>query len=250
MPFVSQTIDDYDERFSNLRNHILYSLGWPMVRVELTDESLSVAIIDAITRFYDRAAMDVACEYASVEAGNVVTIPSTIKGSMIENVIFPMETIDSYSKNILSLRDVVGYEVIPLSDWSSMLDRFDMVGYYLYLKRIEDFKKIVGITHHWDIVNGQIYLYPGDATIEEIGIVYKAEASDEGYEGTNWVKDWATAKAKHMLGTARSKMSGFTTAGGNISADGETMRSEGKEEMAALAESLNLLQKPMPFLQG
>jgi len=251
MSYISQTISDYKDRFQDLRNYILYSLGYPVVRVELTDEFLSIAIIDAVTRYYSRAAHDVNFVVVDVDdSDRTAEIPSDIKSSMIEEVVFPIEVIDAYSRGIFAgtTEDILGKFVIPQEGWHNILDNFDMVGYYLFLQRMEDFRKLVGIDQHWDITNGKIYCYPADANIEKVGIVYKAQKSDLSLETTNWIKDWALAKTKHMLGTIRGKMSAFQTAGGNIAADGDALKAEAKEEMRELTEKLNGLQKPLPFM--
>jgi len=249
MPYISQNTADYENRFATVREYVLFNLGYPVVRVELTEKHLTIAIIDAITKYYDRAAHDFASEKISVNDDGTVDIPADVKSSMIQDVVFPMSTIDSYSKNIFALEDVVGYEVIPMQDWSSILSDFDMAGYYMYLKHLEDFKKIAGIDRHWDITNGKIYLYPADAAYTEVGIIYKAVKDDSSYETSTWIKEWALARSKYMLGTIRRKMSGFQTAGGNIAADGEALVSEAQERMRELSEQLNQLQKPLPFLQ-
>jgi len=251
MSYISQSVADYKDRFQTIKDYILMSLGYPVVRVEVTDDILAMAIMDAITRYYDRAAHDLNIEIVTVGANNIVTIPSTIKPSMIENVVFPSSVMDSWTRGmfVTGTEDIFGKYVIPQQSWTNILDNFDMVGYYLFLQRMEDFTKLVGIDRHWEIINGDIYLYPADATINEVGLLYKATKSDESLETTNWVKDWALAKTKYTLGIIRRKMSGFQTAGGNIAADGEALVSEAREEMAALKESLNLSQKPLPFIQ-
>ena len=249
--YVSQVISDYNDRFSNIKDFVLYSLGWPVIKVELTPEALNIAIMDAVTKYYDRAAMPLAMRLVTVEDGNVVTIPTDIKPSKIENVIFPEEIVDSFSRAMMvtGTEDALGKYVIPLQSWDSLLQNFDMVGYMMFLMRLEDFKKLVGIDRTWDIANGKLHLYPVAARMQQCGIVYKDNMSDEEMESEIWVRNWALAKAKHMLGTIRSRMSGFQVGGGNIGVDGDALKAEAKEEMGALEEELRGLQKPLPIMQ-
>lgn len=251
MSYISQSIGDYANRFNNVRDYILYNLGYPVVRVELTQEHLSMAIIDAVTRYYDRAAMDLTCLNVDVNANNTVDIPESIKPTMIENIIFEVNLIDGFSKGMFvsGTEDAMGKYVMPFQTWQGILDNFDMIGYYMFLQRLEDFKKMLGIDRTWEIMNDKIYLYPSEIRFNRIGIVYKGNLSDEVLETEYWIKEYAYAKAKFMLGTIRSKMSGFQTAGGNIAADGSELKSEAKEEMSKLLEDLNGLQRPLPFLQ-
>lgn len=252
MSYISQKIGDYDTRYTDLKNHILMSLGWPVVRIELTDNHINLAIIDAITRYYDRAAHDLDMRVVEVNHNdNTVTVPEDIRISRIENVVFPLELVDTFARGMMvtGTEDALGKYIIPSPTWNKVLEGFDMIGYYMFLMKLEDFKKIVGMDRHWDMVNEKIHLYPADFDYTEVGIVYKSVKSDIDYENTVWIKDWALAKAKHMLGSIRAKMSGFQTAGGNISADGEALKTEAKEEMAALETKLDQLQKPLPFMQ-
>ena len=71
----------------------------------------------------------------------------------------------------------------------------------------------------------------------------------EEIEAEQWIREYALAKAKHMLATVRGKLTGFQVAGGSLSGDADTLRSEAKEEMATLKAELDQLQRPLPLLQ-
>lgn len=253
MSYVTQTVSEYANRYANLKDRILLSLGYPVVRVELTDQHIQLAILDAITRYYDRAGHDLKMVVVSVSdhVNNYVTIPDDISPTKIEQVVFEQEIMDSFARGmfVTGTEDALARYIIPTPTWNNLLENFDMIGYYMFLQRLEDFKKLVGIDRFWEIQDGKIYLFPADFSYNQVGIVYKNVYSDTEYENTIWIQDWAVAKAKHMLGTIRGKMSGFQTAGGNISADGEALKTEAKEEMLALEEKLNQLQRPLPIMQ-
>jgi hypothetical protein len=251
MSYISQSLADYNNRFKDLKDYILYSLGWPVVRVELVPEHLNLAIMDAVTLYYDKAANDVDCVIVSAINDGIVDIPEGIKPQMIENVIFQQNLIDGFAKGmyISGTEDALGKYVLPFQSWQTILDNFDMVGYYSYLMRLEDFKKALGIDRTWDIMNGKIYLYPRDVQHDRVGIVYKSTFSDEILETEWWIKEYSLARAKFLLGMIRRKMSGFQTAGGNIANDGADLVNEAKEEMTVLKEKLDKLQKPLPILQ-
>ena len=123
------------------------------------------------------------------------------------------------------------------------------MSYYLFTQRLEDFKKLVGIDRSWEIMNGQIHLFPASATFEQVGILYRRIPEDAELEAEQWIKEYALAKAKHILGTVRGKMSGFQATGGNFSGDAAELKAEAKEEMTALRTELDLLQRPLGILQ-
>lgn len=61
---------------------------------------------------------------------------------------------------------------------------------------------------------------------------------------------YALAKAKYTLGLIRSKYSDWPSAGGRVSMDGDSLRTEAQAEMAELNEELLGLNDPVPFITG
>ena len=56
--------------------------------------------------------------------------------------------------------------------------------------------------------------------------------------GIQWIRKYALALSKELLGIVRSKYSSIPTPGGEISVDGDTLRSEGASEKESLIASL------------
>jgi len=70
---------------------------------------------------------------------------------------------------------------------------------------------------------------------------------------SDWIFDYALAECKITLGMIRRKFAGFTSIGNEgITMDGEVLTSEGKEEKAALEETLKLeeVYEGYPILWG
>jgi len=57
--------------------------------------------------------------------------------------------------------------------------------------------------------------------------------------GRNWVRKYTLALAKELLGIIRSKYASLPLPNGEVSMDGEALKSEGREEKASLLEELN-----------
>ena len=57
--------------------------------------------------------------------------------------------------------------------------------------------------------------------------------------GRNWIRKYTLALAKELLGIIRSKYASLPLPNGEVSMDGEALKSEGREEKANLLEELN-----------
>lgn len=273
----------YKTGYSNLKNYILHNLGYPSVRVELTEEQIIECIIDALTLFTKHCGE---IEYKLIVANptgqNFVEIPDDpdyqsfptpdpdpfnptppsndtnvkLRATSIIDVVFSATTLDRLGKALMTGGLAGGFEdySLPLNSYlsggSSYISDFDITSYYLYMQKLEDFKNTIGLKQTWEILNNKIYLYPADYSWDDpIGILYKPAVTEEYAEQETWIKEYALARAKIILGRIRSKLSGFNSGGMNIAADGESLISEGREDVATLKEQLMSMSAVMPFGQ-
>lgn len=255
MSFINQNPEatEYENLFTNVKNYILHSLGYPVVRVELTNSQLIQCIIHAVSKYQEYAAEDYAVRIAS-PSGNEVTIPDDINKRYISDVIFSGSFMDSFTKGFA----MGGYEqvlggVIPLGQYgfsrsNNILSNFQLTEYYMYLQKMEDFKKIVGIKKHFEIIGDTIYLFPAGQSFPTVGILYKDTLSEEEVEQITWIKDYALARAKMILGTIYAKMSALSSTGANVV--NSDLKAEGRAEATQLEEDLMLMQRPLPFMQA
>ena len=63
--------------------------------------------------------------------------------------------------------------------------------------------------------------------------------------GRNWIRKYTLALAKELLGIIRSKYASLPLPNGEVSMDGEALKSEGREEKANLLEELNTFLEPV-----
>lgn len=254
--FVNQDIGDeyYNNKYRVLKNYILYNLGYPLIRIELTEEHLLTAIIDAVTMYNRYAAIDYS--YINLEVTeNPFDVPYGVNKETIVDVFVPAGFFDNIGAGLVTGGFVGEFEgtIIPIFGQKSglldVLGKFDLSMYYMYLQKLEDIKKIIGIDRMWAIINNKIEVYPKSSLLTNVGIIYKGKLTDSEAEEQEWIKKYALAKAKLMLGTIRSKFSGINAAGINIAADGEALKSEAKEEIDKLEERLWGMQMPMPIMQ-
>lgn len=258
MPLGDSTYIPQDPKYfvdnnemTNLSKYILRQLGWPLIRVEITPEQLIDSIIDAVQMYQDYAAYDYNVEIVNV-VGHKAQIPSHIRPSMIANILYPRDYFDSFTSGL----NMVGYEealggVIPYAVVGShpLIDKFDMAEYYLYLQKLEDFKKIISVPRSYDILNKEIHLYPDGVIWTYVGIIYKPVLPESEAEQIQWIKQYSLAKAQMVVGRIRSKLGGFSSTGTNIAVDGEAMKTEAQAQIDKLEERLLTLGIPMPILK-
>ncbi len=253
--FLNQNVNDevWRNSYINVKNYILYNLGYPVIRVELTEEHLISAIIEAVSLWSKYSATvnyDVRKVYPGVE--NSVDIPDDILPRSIVDVMFARSAFDmltafNVNGDIFNIADT--FLMPMISPVNNRLLQMDLTTYYLFLQKLEDFKLILGIDKFWEIIGNKIELYPKRLHHSVIGIIYKPVLTEAEAEQEDWIKQYSLARCKIILGTIRSKLSGHNSAGINISSDGEALKSEGKEELTALREDLKLLGTPMPIFQ-
>jgi len=251
IPLNPQLFNDNNE-LSNFKSYILRQLGWPLIRVEITEEQLMDCILDAVQLYHEYAASDYDVRVISGFAGNQVDIPMDINPKFILDVIFERDYYDTMSAGL----GAMGYEetlggVLPynISGRSALVQDFDIAGYYLYLQHMEDFKKMLGIRNYFEVIGNKIHLFPATVSYSRVGIIYKPMMNEQKIENEMWVKKYAIAKAKMIVGTIRSKLGGFSSTGTNIAVDGEAMKSEAQAEIDKLEEKLQFLGVPMPIMQ-
>lgn len=237
----------YGKAFQGLKNYILYNLGWPLIKIELTDEHLTVCCIEAVQKFYHYDAHDYGLEVVNVDDNNIVKIPSHISKRNIVDVIFEGDSINQGIGGLDSSTMKLGF-VFPSDVQDSLLAEFDVAKYYLYLQELEDIKKVLQIHRHWDIVNDEIVLHPQEADFTQVGILYGKVPELKDCEQEPWIKKYSLGLAKIILGNVRRKLTSLQ-AGGSLQLDGAEQVSEGQAMVDKLDEELMTRMRPLPLMQ-
>jgi hypothetical protein len=90
-------------------------------------------------------------------------------------------------------------------------------------------------------IGGRIYIHgriPDNRVTVEYARTVDTIADITNQKAINWVKDWATAKTKKVLGLTRSK---YRAGGLNFETDGTELSQEANEEIRELKEQLKTL---------
>jgi hypothetical protein len=95
----------------------------------------------------------------------------------------------------------------------------------------------------WDVNNKKLTIIRRPTADEEVAVRVYARKSDDDiindpYTGP-WLRSYATAASKYMLGEARDKFpSGFPGPTGNVTLNGATLKTEAQAEMEKLEKQL------------
>lgn len=239
----------YAKVFQNLKNYILGQFGYPLLRVQLTDEHLVMAIIDAVQEYCNHVALEFKITTVAT-TGNIIDIPEGVDIMHIHDVIMENDTIGLATGSAITQALRVGGVSFVVPYNSNVFSGFDIVEYMSYTQHLEDIKKITGIDKTWEIIGGKIHIYPvGAVDNKNVGILHSDIPPLKDFEQVPWIRDFATAKAKHILGTIRSRFSGMQMPGGGLAGDGEALKAEAKEEKQALMEEIRKRRAPLPWGQ-
>lgn len=112
---------------------------------------------------------------------------------------------------------------------------------FLWNRNNKQLKILRNIRHEEDIAVGVFNFVPESILLKDV-------------YASNWLGSYSLAMSKMMLGEARSKyQSGLPGAGGAITLNGETLKTEGQNEILALKESLHNMEEgnsPLGFIIG
>ena len=240
----------YKTTFENMRMSILESLGYPLVKVELTETQLNRSIIEAAQEFSRYYGFDYKYELAIPYDRNKVTLPDGVDPEHIFDVIFENDSIGQGvgGGNIFqSLK--VGGEILAIPFQTRAFDDLNLSSYIMWLQNLEDIKKVFGISRHWEILNGIIHIYPSSEVYSRVAIMCADIPPLERLDQEPWIRQYALAKAKTILGMIRRKFSSLQMPGGGLALDGNELIAEGKEEMAKLMEEIQFHRRPLPIVQ-
>lgn len=247
---------------SELAEKIKRRLGYPMVKVELSGEQIDDAIDDARSKFMKWAVGNATQEtycLLMLSAGQYeYDMPSGCKevvgySTRTTGGINTLFTVDNYLYNMgmydmITLRsgETSGYDIVSYHIARDFLDTIKRYSVDQWNYKYHSHTNVLeinptpasGNSLTWTDANGKCY-GPYDSPGFVLVRFFEAEGGDEDIYSKSWVRDYATALCKVMLGRIRSKFENFVSVGNTgISLDGTDLISEGKEDMERLNESL------------
>ena len=231
-----------------IKDYILGRLGYPVIRVELTDFQVKTAIDESITHL-DYHAPFWCTQMAAFETSagvNAYMLPMHIAHGL---------TYCAYKKSLLSIQNMAGtleYDFfIKYFQDNFLFSNFAVSDFYLLQTHLEMIRKILSQEGSWDIINGNILqLYPTPSRNgETVILVYRGldTATMHPYY-KNWIQRYALAVAKGILGEIRGKYASLPSPGGGASLNGAALTQQSEQEKEKLKEELlSEIEEPPAF---
>lgn len=233
-------------------------LGGGMVDVELDAAHYDLAITKSLRRFRQRSSRAVAEKFLKL----------TIRAEQQEYQL-PLQVVnvrDVMLRSTGTLSSGAGVDFDPFNTMylSNMLLQSNtnfsgLLNYELYADRRELITRMFGgyCTFSWDPTDHKLFIHRKFRADDEVYLWCFVERDDEDLlndvYGSPWIKDYALAQAKLMLGEARSKFSTIAGPQGGTSLNGDALKQDATAEIEKLENDLNLYidgSNPMGFIIG
>lgn len=232
--------------YEGIKNFIMRRLGYPRVKVYITEEQIEDNIWEAISWYFEYRQTKTKWEYLNAPSGKgEIKIPSKIVPKYIREVVFKP------SDPLLSLTGVMQDTYILYYLQNAGGASNFIVDYWMTLASYEEYVRALGNQPHWEIINGDtIKLDPIPTLDYTIGVKYDEIPSEDVIENIRWIRLYSLALTKIVEGEIRSKFSSFQAGSGEISLNGDTLKSEGKEEIQKLDQENYEKQDPLGMVMG
>lgn len=232
--------------YEGIKNFVMRRLGYPRVKVYLTEEQIEDNVWEAISWYFEYRSLKTKYHYMNGLSGsNEHEIPPNIVPQYIREVIFKP------SDPLLSLTGVMQDTYILYYLQNAGGASNFIVDYWMTLASYEEYVRVLGNQPHWEIIDGdKLKLDPTPSTDYTVGIKYDEIPDENVIENIRWIRLYTLALSKIVEGEIRSKFSSFQAGSGEISLNGDTLKSEGKEEMATLNQENYEKGDPLGMVMG
>jgi hypothetical protein len=232
--------------YQSIKNFIVGRLGYPRVKIYLTEEQLDDAIWEALSWYFEYKDEVIKRAYMNGLAGiGTYDIPSTIVPKLIHEVIYkPTDPLFSLTG---VMQDVYLMYYLQNAGGPSNF----VVDYWMTLANYEEYVRVLGNQPHWQIIDGnKIALDPTPSVGFTMGIIYSELPSEAVIENIRWIRLYSLACAKAVEGEIRSKFSSFQAGSGEISLNGDALKAEAETEKARLLDELQSKAIPLGMIVG
>lgn len=243
--FKNQT--HFSEFYESIKDFVLARLGFPVVRVELTDFQIQTAIDEAISKL-DYHAPDWCtqfCTFATSANISLYELPSVVTNNF-RNAI--------YRKHLLSVNQSEGtleFDFFIKYFQDNFLFRDFSVGdYYVTISHLEMMRKILGNDGTFNIVNNKyLNIAPPPTFADEVLVEFKAIDSTCLHPYfINWIQRFSLAICKVILGQIRGKYQTLPSPAGGAQLNGDSLIQQGTQEQEQLVEQLMTeIEEPPAF---
>lgn len=232
-----------------IQDFVLARLGFPVVRVELTEFQIQTAIDEAVSKL-DYHAPDWCNQYATFSTSAGISLYE------LPQVVMNNFRYATYKKNLLSIARANGtlefdFFIKYFQD-NFLFQDFSVGDYYLVMQNLEMMRKILGRDGSFTVINGKyLNIAPTPTTTDPQEVVVEFKALDTTTLHPyfiNWVQKFSCAICKVILGQIRGKYAMLPSPAGGAQLNGEQLIREGTEEQEKLTEALfSEIEEPPGF---
>lgn len=217
----------------SIKSFILGRLGFPIVRVELTDFQIKSSIDEAITKLYYHAPewMNNYLAIKVIPGVNIYELPDYVINNLINA---------HYKKALLTppgSGQAIEFDYLyRYFNHNFVTNDFSMGEYYLFQISMEMLRKTLGQNGTFEVVNNRyLQVYPTPLGDDEIIVEYRAIDSNTIHPAyRNFIQRYALAVAKSILGQIRGKYNTLPGPGGGAQLNGERLIQESVRELEVL----------------
>lgn len=225
---------------------IMMQLGAPVIKVELTESMVDSAIDSSIKIFSQWAPWENIGGFTTVSGQSEYDLAEMFPGFIeIRDVIYSPSQAEAILQGFFSdfnfdNRHFFWYH----STYATMAD------YTILNMYNEMYLRTIGNEGQWTTYGNKLVVSPTPDKNIKVAVRYTAFPEDNDVRRDEWIRHYALAECKIMLGRIRSKYSSLPGPRGDLSMDGDSLVSEGREDQQQLRERLNEFFIPALFETG
>lgn len=239
-------------------DQVLTLLGNNIVEVDVTLDDLNVAMELALDRYRQRSSN------AVQEAVFFLTLRPEMQTYTLPKEIIEVSRVHRRGLSA-NAGNTTGNQYDPFSLAYTNLyllqptGQGDLLTYEYYNQWLETAGKMFGSEYdfRWDSREHKLIIFRHQQVNEDVLLTAYMSVTEDGIlTGTYsrpWVRSYALAQTKFILGQAYEKFSSIPGPNGAITLNGAQLKAEAAAEMTALEEDLNKYQdggRPLPFMIG
>ncbi len=229
---------EFNKFEEEIKSYILGRLGFPVVRVELSDFQLKSVIDEAVTKLSNHAPMWATqlMSFKTVAGINQYELPRYI----LDNLVYVV-----YKKDLLGIpglgQSLEQDYFLKYFQQNFLFNDFSIGEFNLLQISLEMMRKVLGQDGSFDVLNNQyLQIYPVPSTTDQTVIVqYRALDSNTIHPAYKvFIQRYALALAKQVLGQIRGKYKTLPGPGGGAQLNGDALLQQSEKELDLLEKQL------------
>ena len=255
-------------KWCDTKKYILCYLGYPTVRVEITEDQLECVIDEAITRWLEfRTDRSLG---AQLKKFHVMPVTPGVPNYDVLSEISDLKTTD----DILSVVwDPQNYDLFNVAFTTQFDFLFfltadelpDLSTFYMIQMKQELVNEVLGQNGSWEIINNELYLYPtpgvgslgstqlgaqtSATTVNMVGIFYRTISDVETLAKVSWVRRYALNEARYIVARVRGKWQNVIGPNGEMQMDAADLKAEWESMHERLLQELYTQSPPQDISQ-